>query len=251
MRPSQISPADMVDASNDNARPLPRSKLSKNQKSRAAKARNKFKKSLPQITEDNLLHFQLMHFGDDTKPNEWFVDADKALNFELQYEQDDGLGHYEDGVKRTLTDEQIAVFRRTELWQMKRAQELLQREQRDAGQARSEQEGRAASPASDVSSLEDELLAFASAQHKDSPSTLAPPPPKQRQHSQSARSEATSSSTGPKKRRRTQDVPYKQRHKRKWEGYINSNDPIEGSVTHRRLAREMDDQQNETIEMDY
>ncbi|KAM3420275.1 hypothetical protein BST61_g3562 [Cercospora zeina] len=223
----------MVDASNDNTPPPPRSKLSKNQKSRAAKARNKFKRSLPQITQDNLLQFQLRHFGDDAKPNEWFVDANKAVNFELEYEQDDGLGYYEDGAKRTLTDEQIAVFRRTELWQMKRAQDLLQREERGAGELIAEQEGRAASPVSDVSSLEDELLAFASAQHKEPSSTLAPPSPKPRQHSQSGRSEATSSSTGPRKRKRTRNVPYKQRHKRKWEGYINSNDPTEGSVTHR------------------
>ncbi|CAK1363225.1 hypothetical protein CB0940_04669 [Cercospora beticola] len=241
----------MADGSDD-TRQQPRSRLRKNEKSRASKARNKFKKSLPQITEDNLLHFQLMHFGDDTKPNEWFVDAQKALNFELEYEEpDDELGYYDDGVKRTLTDEQIAVFRRTELWQMKRAQELQQQEEREAKAAIAEQDGRAASPVSDVSSLEDELLAFATAQRKDSRPALAPPSPKQRQHSQSGRSEATSSSTGSRKRKRTRDVPYDQRHKRKWEGYINNKDPIEGSVTHRRLAREMDDQQNETIEMDY
>jgi hypothetical protein len=30
-------------------------------------------------------------------------------------EEDDNLGYYEDGVKRTLTDEQIAMFRHTEI----------------------------------------------------------------------------------------------------------------------------------------
>jgi hypothetical protein len=30
-------------------------------------------------------------------------------------DDDDGLGYYEDGVKRTLTDEQIAMFRHSEL----------------------------------------------------------------------------------------------------------------------------------------
>ena len=30
-------------------------------------------------------------------------------------EEDDGLGYYPDGVKRTLTDEQIALFRHTEI----------------------------------------------------------------------------------------------------------------------------------------
>lgn len=40
------------------------------------------------------------------------------------YEQeDDGLGYYEDGVKRTLTDEQIAMFRHSELEALRRSQE--------------------------------------------------------------------------------------------------------------------------------
>jgi hypothetical protein len=63
------------------------------------------------------------------------VERERALNFELELEceegeygeeeeeEDDGLGFYADGVKRTLTDEQIAVFRRTELWRMKRGQQ--------------------------------------------------------------------------------------------------------------------------------
>ncbi|USW54815.1 hypothetical protein Slin15195_G081340 [Septoria linicola] len=231
---------------------LAQKKARKNEKSRAGKARGKFKKSLPQITEDNLLSFQLAHFGDDTKPNEWFVTAEKALNFELEYdEDDDGLGYYDDGVKRTLTDEQIAVFRRTELWQMKRDQEVLQRESREADEALTAFEAGSASPVSDVSSLEDELLAYATVKQKGQVSALAPPLSKARQNSQSGRSEATSNSSGSKQRRRTQEVPYDQRNKRKWEGYIHGNDPIEGSMTHRRLAREMDDQQDEQIEMDY
>lgn len=41
--------------------------------------------------------------------------------------QDDALGHYEDGVKRTLTDDQIAIFRHTEI------QELLNDRERSAG----------------------------------------------------------------------------------------------------------------------
>ncbi|EXV02042.1 DUF3807 domain protein [Metarhizium robertsii] len=36
---------------------------------------------------------------------------------------DDGLGYYEDGVKRTLTDEQIEIFRHSELRDLERQQE--------------------------------------------------------------------------------------------------------------------------------
>ncbi|RYO89759.1 hypothetical protein DL766_002654 [Monosporascus sp. MC13-8B] len=37
-------------------------------------------------------------------------------------EEDDGLGYYPDGVKRTLTDEQIAIFRHSEIESLRRAQ---------------------------------------------------------------------------------------------------------------------------------
>lgn len=37
-------------------------------------------------------------------------------------EEDDGLGYYDDGVKRTLTDEQIAMFRHSEIESLLRAQ---------------------------------------------------------------------------------------------------------------------------------
>jgi hypothetical protein len=39
-------------------------------------------------------------------------------------EEDDGLGYYHDGVKRTLTDEQIAIFRHSELEALRRSREL-------------------------------------------------------------------------------------------------------------------------------
>ncbi|ETS82170.1 hypothetical protein PFICI_07172 [Pestalotiopsis fici W106-1] len=38
-------------------------------------------------------------------------------------EEDDGLGYYPDGVKRTLTDEQIAIFRHSEVEALRRAEE--------------------------------------------------------------------------------------------------------------------------------
>lgn len=38
-------------------------------------------------------------------------------------DEDDGLGYYPDGVKRTLTDEQIAIFRHSELETLRRARE--------------------------------------------------------------------------------------------------------------------------------
>lgn len=58
----------------------------------------------------------------------------QAINEEKEYhgeydgyedyeEEEDDLGYYPDGVKRTLTDEQIAIFRHSELEALRRAEE--------------------------------------------------------------------------------------------------------------------------------
>lgn len=62
-----------------------------------------------------------------------FLDPDQAqsvtadehgyYDYDYEDEEDDGLGYYPDGVKRTLTDEQIAMFRHSELQALQRAQE--------------------------------------------------------------------------------------------------------------------------------
>lgn len=44
-------------------------------------------------------------------------------------EDDDGLGYYPDGVKRTLTDEQIAMFRHSEIYALQRAHQVRQENQ--------------------------------------------------------------------------------------------------------------------------
>ncbi|PQE20152.1 cut8 proteasome-binding domain-containing protein [Rutstroemia sp. NJR-2017a BBW] len=72
--------------------------------------------SAPEITENDLLNFYTAHFSHD--PSAHF-----AANFlgPVEHEdvdpveEDDGLGYYSDGVKRTLTDEQIAIFRHSEI----------------------------------------------------------------------------------------------------------------------------------------
>ncbi|KAM7222923.1 Protein of unknown function (DUF3807) domain containing protein [Rhypophila decipiens] len=48
------------------------------------------------------------HPGDEQHSEDW---------------EDDGLGYYDDGVKRTLTDAQIAIFRHSELESLRRAQD--------------------------------------------------------------------------------------------------------------------------------
>lgn len=42
---------------------------------------------------------------------------------EEYWEEEDDLGYYDDGVKRTLTDEQIAIFRHSEIRELERTKE--------------------------------------------------------------------------------------------------------------------------------
>ena len=171
------------------------------------------------------------------------------------------------------------MFRRREMWQMQRDREAAQEAEREAREDAAEG---ARSPMSDASSLEDELLTWAAANVKRpqpqpqtvpeaatkstaeatadvtadaSPTTMPLPMPanatEERRPSQQSRSDATDASESRKPRRFQQAVPYAERNKRKWESYIDHVDNVEGSMTHRRMARELDNQQDEKVEMDY
>ena len=52
-------------------------------------------------------------------------------------EEDDGLGYYPDGVKRTLTDEQIAMFRASEIYALIRERQV--RTENDEAEGRGQQ----------------------------------------------------------------------------------------------------------------
>ncbi|KAK7713477.1 hypothetical protein SLS64_004727 [Diaporthe eres] len=93
---------------------------------------------IPHVTEADLYSFQKTHFGEASTIafTTDFLNPDKAKQDpEIQHyegddeayyeddEDDDGLGYYPDGVKRTLTDEQIAMFRHSETQALQRAGE--------------------------------------------------------------------------------------------------------------------------------
>lgn len=137
-----------------------------------------------------MLNFQWTHFADDSKPEEWFVDASTALNYSPN--TDDCLGYYPDGVKRTLTDANIQFFRSLE---ERRAQQAAER-------------------------IVDGVA--------DGEKPIAQ-----------------------QNRRAKHDVPYNERNKRNWEQYIDDKDAVQGSLTHRRMARELDNKKEDAIFMDY
>ncbi len=63
------------------------------------------------------------HFLPPDRPQAQDIPSHAADTGEYFEEEDDGLGYYPDGVKRTLTDEQIAIFRHSELEALRRARE--------------------------------------------------------------------------------------------------------------------------------
>ncbi|KAF2498258.1 hypothetical protein BU16DRAFT_558330 [Lophium mytilinum] len=69
---------------------------------------------LPTVTEEDLRAFHSKHFSSAPLPAVFFHLDDTSVEA-YEEEDDDGLGYYADGVKRTLTDEQIAIFRHSEI----------------------------------------------------------------------------------------------------------------------------------------
>lgn len=66
-------------------------------------------------------------------------------------EEEDGLGYYEDGVKRTLTDAQIAIFRHSEIQTLLRERRHATEAAGDAGEGREQTR----EPAADKGESED------------------------------------------------------------------------------------------------
>jgi hypothetical protein len=92
------------------------------------------------IYQEDLRAFHAKHFPDAPEPEHVLHGVgEEAVEEHYEEEEDDGLGYYPDGTKRTLTDEQIAMFRHSEIQDILRKRRL-RRERREAGES-SEDEG--------------------------------------------------------------------------------------------------------------
>jgi hypothetical protein len=96
------------------------------------------------VAQDDLRAFHAQHFPHVPEP-EHILHNIQPEAAEEYYGEDDGLGYYPDGTKRTLTDEQIAMFRHTEIQTILRKRRL----RKENGEL-SEGELDPASPALDV-----------------------------------------------------------------------------------------------------
>ncbi|RLM00732.1 hypothetical protein CFD26_108287 [Aspergillus turcosus] len=81
--------------------------------------------SIPLSTED-LQAFQAKHFPSSQQVTS--VNYTYSETVDEEFDDDDGLGYYPDGVKRTLTDEQIRIFRHSEIHSLLRAKQLREEE---------------------------------------------------------------------------------------------------------------------------
>ncbi|RBR23448.1 uncharacterized protein FIESC28_03630 [Fusarium coffeatum] len=87
-------------------------------------------RGIPDVSHDDLFAFHEAHFSQVALASFGNDFIDPPSQDEVQYdaagdswEEDDGLGYYSDGVKRTLTDEQIEIFRHSELEALRKEKE--------------------------------------------------------------------------------------------------------------------------------
>jgi Protein of unknown function (DUF3807) len=88
-------------------------------------------------TQESLLHFHAAHFPGQpppltAHPTLGWPSTNAVNDFNISTEES-VLGYYADGVERTLTDDQIAIFRHTEIQELLRARR--ERERADAESA--------------------------------------------------------------------------------------------------------------------
>ncbi|PLN82894.1 hypothetical protein BDW42DRAFT_73300 [Aspergillus taichungensis] len=126
-------------------------------------------RQIPSVTITDLQAFQAQHFP-GSKPPAAFAPLEPAAVDEFTYHDDEeDLGYYPDGVKRTLTDEQIEIFRHSEIHALLRERQLREEnrseDERDVadlhGPARSAAEGKPASAAVSETAAQKRPLATA------------------------------------------------------------------------------------------
>ena len=85
-----------------------------------------------------LRDFHASHFPNQRTPDVRSGEAGTQEDHSTEHEEPEELGYYEDGVRRTLTDEQVRMFRHSEIQRLL----LIRRQQREKEQQAAEQERR-------------------------------------------------------------------------------------------------------------
>lgn len=85
------------------------------------------------LRQDDLQQFHARTVRSSASPPSEYGNQAHSMGAGLE---DDGLGYYPDGCKRTLSDEQVAIFRHTEIQSLLRARRLEQENQESDGSER-------------------------------------------------------------------------------------------------------------------
>lgn len=209
---------------------------------------------VPATTVDDMRDFHQSHFPTASAPAGFFSHQQTRHeepshvtdNFAAVAEdyEDDGLGYYEDGVKRTLTDDEISIFRHSEVQRL--YARLLEHASEAAERRLAELEAQSKSndpseeggyePQSDPAAATTVVVRS----EEEKPAAKANPSIKQEnqknqgsKHRLSPRvtiNDAPAHNNGPKKRKKSDEPEHH---------------------TYRRIAREMDDMKAVDVELDY
>ncbi|KAL5121237.1 hypothetical protein ACEQ8H_000705 [Pleosporales sp. CAS-2024a] len=187
----------------------------------------------PTVTIDHLRAFHAQHFPHAPAP-EHFLHGVASAEEGYYEEEDDGLGYYSDGTKRTLTDEQVAMFRHSEIQAILRKRRL----RREEGEVSEEGEA------------EPEYRKAASPTPAPAPASVVQPKTQQW---------ATSSERTRKRNRRNRDKYQKKKREMRLQQERTKNDgrlsPYESSDSDEwdpwHQANGPDAQKDEAIELDY
>ena len=193
------------------------------------------------LPKDDLSCFQISHFHhsshhtydnvghSEPDPKEKLFSIDEEVwdeDEELQagedyIEDDDGLGYYPDGVQRTLTDEQIAIFRHSEIYSLVRKRQI-QKENCDLD-GRSDEHIKEQFVPNDVDNVGKELDAEKSDNDNDDGYL-------EFLEAESKQMEADRN-----------ELDRERRAKKRKFGRLDNNKQYDKAPTHRRIARELDD----------
>ncbi|KAF2155820.1 hypothetical protein K461DRAFT_81858 [Myriangium duriaei CBS 260.36] len=196
--------------------------------------------TLPVVTEDHLKSFHARHFPLAPAPSNFFVTQEEE---EVDVD-DDGLGWYPDGVKRHLTDEQIHIFRHSELHRLQRERELLTESLAEESTEPAPALSTTTKPDQPLKSVTDSERTVKSEQKQKYRKTHW----KKKRHQKQQHGQASQSGV----QHNQNQAQIHQNDKRKWDEYIDDNDSGNpGGLTHRRLARELDEQKFESTELLY
>lgn len=204
------------------------------------------------ISQEDLRDFHATHFPHAPAP-EHILHGVENEPAEEHYEEENTLGHYEDGTPRTLTDEQIAMFRHSEIQAIIR-QRRLKRENSNASDQGDTEEGEVADSVAEGSSK------------VESPASQATPaaaPAADKAASgrvdklKSQSQQWTTSSTRTKARNKRNRDKYKakkrdERHKREQNRKHNRNEDDESDEWDPwHQAKGPDVQKDDTVDLDY